>query len=264
MDRTTEPVIAVLGHPIAGNSAQFALLRVFEAMRVDWRVLSFDVLPAQLHTALDGLDALGFEGVLIATSLSTAASRWASITSTNEAADGADRPEEPFDCLYRARRQSDVPDRGSWRRQNAAAAWLDETVQSHFAARGRPLQRWMLAGDQAALPRAALGRLTTDLERVPFDPEQVDTCDLVIFAPPDSSASKKGFALDRWPRSDASTLVVDLLGVVPPAPVVARGYSLITADEMQVGTLSRCVKTWTGQSPPIDVLREAVEEFTAV
>ena len=78
MDRTTEPVIAVLGHPIAGNATQFALERAFAAMQIDWRVLSFDVAPSKLHLALEGLDVLGVEGVLIDPSLSDAAKLWAS------------------------------------------------------------------------------------------------------------------------------------------------------------------------------------------
>ena len=45
MDGTTEPIIAVIGHPIAGNPSQLALERALRAMDLDWRVLSFDVKP---------------------------------------------------------------------------------------------------------------------------------------------------------------------------------------------------------------------------
>ena len=36
MDGTTEPIIAVLGHPIAGNPSQLALERAFAAMKLEY------------------------------------------------------------------------------------------------------------------------------------------------------------------------------------------------------------------------------------
>ena len=54
MDGTTEPIIAVLGHPIAGNPSQFAFESALQSMELDWRVVSFDVSPEDIPAALQG------------------------------------------------------------------------------------------------------------------------------------------------------------------------------------------------------------------
>jgi hypothetical protein len=65
MDEKIEPVLAVIGHPVAGNPTQFALENAFEQANVDCRVLSFDLSPKQLPIALNGMHAMSFRGVWI-------------------------------------------------------------------------------------------------------------------------------------------------------------------------------------------------------
>ncbi|WDQ17502.1 shikimate dehydrogenase [Rhodopirellula sp. P2] len=65
MDEKIEPVLAVIGHPVAGNPTQFALESAFEQANVDCRVLSFDLSPQQLPVAVDGMHAMSFRGVWI-------------------------------------------------------------------------------------------------------------------------------------------------------------------------------------------------------
>ena len=62
MDASTEPIIAVIGHPIAGNPSQFAVERALQSMDFDWRVLSFDVLPEDVASALEGFAVTGIAG----------------------------------------------------------------------------------------------------------------------------------------------------------------------------------------------------------
>lgn len=76
MDSTTEPIIAVVGHPIAGNPSQFALERALRSLDLDWRVVSFDVHPQDVAAALQGFDVTGISGVLIDPSIETEASHW--------------------------------------------------------------------------------------------------------------------------------------------------------------------------------------------
>ncbi len=93
MDGTTEPIIVVIGHPIAGNPSQFALERALRAMKLDWRVLSFDVKPEDVAAALEGFSVTGIAGVLIDPSVAAPASQWY-----------ADRTSSDFaiiDCLCR-------------------------------------------------------------------------------------------------------------------------------------------------------------------
>jgi len=76
MDGTTEPLLTVIGNPIAGNPSQFALERAIGALRLDWRVLSFDVPPENIAAALNGFSVTGISGVLIDPSVRQAASAW--------------------------------------------------------------------------------------------------------------------------------------------------------------------------------------------
>lgn len=78
MDGTTEPIIAVIGHPIAGNPSQFAIERSLEALALDWRVLSLDVRPADVAAALEGFRVTGIAGVMIDRSVMPMAADWVS------------------------------------------------------------------------------------------------------------------------------------------------------------------------------------------
>lgn len=65
-ESAAQPAIAVIGHPIGGSPAQFCITRALSDMHLDWQCLSFDVPPGSLPAALGGVDALGFNGGLIA------------------------------------------------------------------------------------------------------------------------------------------------------------------------------------------------------
>ncbi len=65
MDGTTEPLIAIIGHPIAGNPTQFALETGFAAAQIDCRVLSVDLPPEKLSAAIAGMDAMNFRGIWV-------------------------------------------------------------------------------------------------------------------------------------------------------------------------------------------------------
>ncbi len=76
MDESSQPVIAVLGHPIAGNPTHFVLERVIDHLGLDHRIVSFDITPKRLGVALDGLDALGLFAVHLDVHLRGVASAW--------------------------------------------------------------------------------------------------------------------------------------------------------------------------------------------
>ena len=61
-----QEVIAVLGHPAAGNPAQFLFERVVAHDSLDWRFLTLEVAPDRLAEALAGASALGFAGCMLA------------------------------------------------------------------------------------------------------------------------------------------------------------------------------------------------------
>lgn len=68
MDGTTEPIVAVIGNPIAGNPTQFALETGFQAAQIDSRVFSIDLASDKVAAALAGMNAMGFRGVWVAPS----------------------------------------------------------------------------------------------------------------------------------------------------------------------------------------------------
>ncbi|EMI41224.1 hypothetical protein [Rhodopirellula sp. SWK7] len=65
MEGTTEPIIAVIGHPIAGNPTQFALETGFAAGQIDCRVLSVNLSPSKVAAALAGMDAMNFRAAWV-------------------------------------------------------------------------------------------------------------------------------------------------------------------------------------------------------
>ena len=64
-----QDVVALLGCPAAGNPAQYLFERAISAAGLDWRFLTFDVLPERLAQALGGIDAMGFQGCLLSGAL---------------------------------------------------------------------------------------------------------------------------------------------------------------------------------------------------
>lgn len=59
-------MIALIGHPVAGNPAQFIFSQLFAHHDLDWRFLSFDVAPEETEAAVHGLRVLGFDGGCVA------------------------------------------------------------------------------------------------------------------------------------------------------------------------------------------------------
>jgi shikimate dehydrogenase len=59
---SVQPVLALLGLPVAGNPTQFMLEKAFAHHELDWRYLSCEVRPQDLAVAVQGMKAMGFRG----------------------------------------------------------------------------------------------------------------------------------------------------------------------------------------------------------
>lgn len=59
---SVQPILALLGQPIAGNPTQFMMERAFARHEMDWRYLSLEVAPDDLGDAMRGIRAMGFRG----------------------------------------------------------------------------------------------------------------------------------------------------------------------------------------------------------
>lgn len=242
MDGTTEQIIVVIGHPIAGNPAQFAAERALRAMKLEWRVLSFEVLPDDVGSALEGFRVTGIRGVVIDRSLANEARQWHA-----ESTDGSDFM---IDCLARDRAGQLV---GSYQQRN----WVDEQVSLH----GGQRLIWMGQRDQDA---PASGKNFEDYPAVPENMSEL-TADADVIIINQSGGKPIDLEIDEWSSDNGSTLVIDLTDGHPRiADIKQLGYQVIGLHERQIGTLIRCLHRCTGERPAIEVIHDAIEEYFSV
>ena len=253
MDGTTEPVVAVIGHPIAGNPAQFAIERALLSMKLPWRVMSFNVPPDRVATALDGLETLAFRGVLVDPSLTEAATEWYRSRESSES------ETSPIGCLYRPAEKKD-----RFIGSSPTTEWLAGRIEKHFADRGRQIENAIWLGDAAALfPVDVVTFSAASKRKKVSNPDAVAACDLVVVS--DRDGKPINLNVDDWPRNDSSKLIVDLTSGHPEqAKIRELGYSLLSADAIRMGMISHAMRQWTGDIPSDEVLQEAIEEYLAV
>lgn len=65
-NQSQQEVCCLIGEPIAGNPTQYMLEKAFEAARLDWRFLTFEVPALDLEGALRGARIFGFNGIMLA------------------------------------------------------------------------------------------------------------------------------------------------------------------------------------------------------
>lgn len=73
MSETLLERCAFLAESAAGNPTHYMVEQALEQAELDWRFLTFEVDPHYLAQALDGLDVLGFRGVLLASEFRSSA-----------------------------------------------------------------------------------------------------------------------------------------------------------------------------------------------
>lgn len=134
-----QPALCVLGHPIAGNPAQFCIARALAALDLDWQCLSFDVPPASLPAALTGIDVLRFLGALVEAPFQSEISRR---LAASQAA-SAPSPPQWIDGLAR-------DDHGAWVGCNFLAEAVMSLIRSHRQATGQQLDVCLVLGDEAS------------------------------------------------------------------------------------------------------------------
>lgn len=57
-----QEIVACFGQPVSGNPTQFMMERAFAQFGLDWRYLTLEVAPADLGAAVQGARAMGFQG----------------------------------------------------------------------------------------------------------------------------------------------------------------------------------------------------------
>lgn len=247
MDGTTEPIIAVIGHPIAGNPSQFAIERGLDSLGLDWRVLSFDVHPENIAAALEGFKVTGIAGVLIDMTVRDVASRWYADKSATTSLDG--EPHGEIDCLYRDENLELI---GS----HEASGWLRDSIADRIDG-----QRLWMGKREVTLVTPDDGYVSVTAERLP-------EAKLVVVGPYDDEPAL--IDVGEWPAGDGSMLVIDLSSDTWPTEafdtdaIAELGHKVITVDHIRIGMLSRMLSRWTGKTCSHDVLADAIEEYLGV
>ena len=280
MDGSTEPIIAVIGHPIAGNPSQFALERALVAMQLDWRILSLDVRPKDIQKAIDGAWVMGMQGLFLDDAGAKAAVRQALKNPTGRNSGSGkgsvkqdkegENTEEvtrkklsaaPPTCFFR-----DSVGGDGFTRENAESKWLEEVIQNHFHAQQSSIGPVLWIGEPDV--------------RFPSGMVDIDTQSPIAWAASESIEKSKLIVLSEsvdvtsWPENDGTSMVIDLsktslqaydddVGVDFPA-LRKLGYSIVSAEELRAAALSQSLLRWTGARPPIEILQEAIEEYLAV
>ncbi len=251
MDAATESIIVVIAHPIAGNPSQFAVERALRSIDLDWRVLSFDVLPEHVAIALDGFTVTGIAGVLIDSSLEAAATAWYQAK--------VDSNVVSVDCLYRRHTPTDQTD--SFIGVTEQRQWLDDQIRNFL-------------GETAEQPPGIwFGHVLDDMlvnvdrfpaqSEIPGDAEAIRRAKLIALT--DGENGPVALEEEEWPENDGSTLVVDLSGGHPEIAAIADlGYRVISAYDRRIGTLQRCFNRWTGSDASAEVIHDAIEEYLGV
>ena len=266
MDGTTEPIIAVLGHPIAGNPSQLAIERAFEAMKLDWRVMSFDITPENLPAALHGLEVLGVRGILLGMNLIREAAQWAA----------GHMPDHPgpavLDCFYRdpiARSglHGSPPQSSGLLGFDAESQWISAQIHAHLAAKQ----------DDSAVSAWVIGEIGRDLDSLfpePFreplkqsllesNTPSIPEADVILIGQIDADAV--ALEIEDASAMNPSCLVVDLSNSEAVADALADfEATIINIDQRRVGMICQCIEKWTGIAPPEDIVIDAIEEYMAV
>ncbi|MGI9471301.1 MAG: hypothetical protein ACR2NZ_07220 [Rubripirellula sp.] len=241
MDGTTEPLLVVIGHPIAGNPSQFALERALRWLDMDWRVLSFDVPSDNVAAALEGFAATGIAGVLIDRSVSKPAANWY--------AEKVHGDPGPVDCLTLG---SDRKFVGS----NERFGWVLDQL-SQF-----PGERLCFGN---CSPGSEWSAKSLGAERIAGNVKanQIATAGGILIA--DDLMGPPELELDEWPENDGSTIVIDLTSGHPQrSRILELGYRVLAKSDRQIGVLKRALTRWTDREPGGDVIRDAVEEYLGV
>lgn len=236
MDGITEPVVLILGHPIAGNPSQFAFERAFESMRVQWRVLSCDVPAEHIDRAIAGAEVLGFRGLLLDRNV--------------VGVDDAGRTLSDFWI-----RDSDSE--GGWRRENLFSTWLESAIRQHFESRELNIGPLLWIGTPDPRLPGDLASETTQSPIAWASREAIEHAAIIAVTEP--------VDVSEWPACQSDTLVIDFANPANDAQRMRDlGYNVLGCDEARIGVLMLCLQRLTGKQPPVDVLVDAIEEYLAV
>lgn len=275
---SVQPILVLLGQPIAGNPAQFMMERAFARHEMDWRYLSVEVSPEDLGDAVRGIRAMGFRGG------NCADPHKAAILPLLDRTGDVARHTGAVNCLLRHGHELIG--------ENTEGRGLMESLRRRVDPAGKRIvllgagRMARAIGVELALAKAAeivvvnrtesRGRALVDLLQGPLGA----TASLVVWDdeyPVSSDTDALVCALGSSPEGDDEPLPLSLHHLSPRATVAdvaynpphawllreasERGAATIEGIEVFVERTSVDFRLWTGVDPDPLVMREAVEEF---
>ncbi len=275
---SVQPILVLLGQPVAGNPTQFMMERAFARHEMDWRFLSLEVAPEDLADAVRGMRAMGFRGGTCGDPHQEAI-----LPLLDRCGEVAQRT-GLVNCIVREQ-QALVG-------ENTAGCGLIEALRRRIDPAGKTVvllgagRMARAAGIELALAKAAeivvvdrteqRGRELVDLlsgplgataSFVPWDsefPVPPDTHVLICATPPPPEDPDEPLPLNL-DHVTSETTVVDV-AYSPPRrwllhEAAQRGAATIEGLDVFIEQSAVNFRLWTGVDPDPIVMREAVEEF---
>jgi shikimate dehydrogenase len=273
-----QPILALLGHPVAGNPSQYMFEQALQRLGLDWRFLSLEVTPEDFADAVRGMRAMGFRGGLCADPHKQA------VVAVAESATATARHVGAANCLFRGeaglvaentegrgfveclRRRTDPAGKrvvllGAGRMARAIAIELAQFHPAEITVMDRDQQR---GTDLVHLLTDTLGRQAAlavweGVQRVPAETQVLIDATALSDRNPDDPIELE---LDGL----ATGAVVADVTFDPPRTwllheAARRDCTTIDGLEIFVEQAAINFHLWTGADSDREVLREAAEEF---
>ena len=217
-------LVALIGHPVARSLSPRMQNAAFAARGLDWAYVALDVPPARLEGALHGLAALGFAG--------------ANVTA-------------PHKLAVAELLQADVP---SVNTLVMRGNWIEGRSTDAAILAGLTAERPMIIGGGGsarafghALPHARVFSRGGDW------PPQIDDADLVV-----NATSERREVLAEL-HAGQTLLDLPYPETATAAAARAAGARVVGGLEVLVAQGAASFELWTGVSPPVAVMRAALD-----
>lgn len=277
-DSAVQPVLALLGHPVAGNPTQYMMEKAFQHHELDWEYLTLDVLPDDLGDAVRGMRSMGFHGGNCVDPHKQTIIQYLNRIGPSAEMVGA------VNCILRdqrqlvgentegkgflasLRRRLDPADKrvvllGAGRAARAVAVELGQAKVASITVLNRS------EANARQLVDLLVNRLSVSASLAPWqEPYAVPPETQVVI-----NATSIGLGDDAAPVPlDPDTLapemlVADVIANPPQTWLVRqaseRGCATIDGLEILIAQTAVNFRLWTGVDPDLAVMREAVEEF---
>ncbi|QDU54457.1 hypothetical protein [Aeoliella mucimassa] len=268
---------AFLAASAAGNPTHYMVEQALTQAELEWRFLSFEAADTELARALDGLDVLGFRGVLL-----SAEYRGPAVELLDMLTPRAERAGS-VDCLVRSEGKllgdnlygaAFVESLGDLSELSVLVVGDGRVARTVAAAAGDGgAQQVFLAGDDITAIESMKELLSVDTntvyEMVPMDDNVVHapaTANVMVFAP-DSDEVVDRPLIDTSATSGTLTIVDTRLRGSPTGLLkfaTEQGATIIDGVELFARETALALELWTGMRFDRAPLQELAEEFLGV